>query len=219
MTDSGRSLAGHATHEPSRSVSALRVGIVSAGDADDMLEMATFLQGLRISIPDPTCPSIDAVKAALEDLRSENAQLRDAVHHYGMYCHEVGRMLERAARGAAGVSEEITPKAAETVRLEGAAYAMEISPWSFVYDASEGPTEQAVNLVCSMASVKCKNKYPVGVIGREARAHYAEARHIAKAIEARKGQDRNGLDGDSHKGAVAESHLPDTSMDKGAEHG
>jgi hypothetical protein len=32
-----------------------------------------------------------------------------------------------------------------------------------------------------MAAVKCKNKYPVGVIGAEARAHYSEARHIEEA--------------------------------------
>lgn len=46
-------------------------------------------------------------------------------------------------------------------------------------------TDRAVNLAKSMASVKCKNKFPVGVIGREARSHYIEARRITLGIYTR----------------------------------
>lgn len=34
----------------------------------------------------------------LEELRSDNCQLRDAVHHLGSYCHEAGRLLLEAAQ-------------------------------------------------------------------------------------------------------------------------
>jgi hypothetical protein len=44
--------------------------------------------------------------------------------------------------------------------------------------------ERAEDLVRSMAATKCKNKYPVGVIGAEARAHYTEARRIAYLLKA-----------------------------------
>ena len=47
------------------------------------------------------------------------------------------------------------------------------------------PEMRAVSLVQLMASAKCKNKYPVGVIGAQARMHYQEARRIADAMQMR----------------------------------
>lgn len=56
----------------------------------------------------------------------------------------------------------------------------EATPYSFCWrDEPESLAERALQLVLSMASVKCRNEYPVGVIGREARCHYTEARRIA----------------------------------------
>jgi hypothetical protein len=78
------------------------------------------------------------------------------------------------------------------------------SPFSFCW-AEEGTLEgRAYQLVRSMAAVKCKNKYPVGVIGREARVHYDEARNImraASAIEARRAETL----GSVHESAVGDS--------------
>jgi hypothetical protein len=53
------------------------------------------------------------------------------------------------------------------------------TPYSFAFNDAATLEKRALELACSMASVKCKNKYPVGVIGAEARAHYTEARRIA----------------------------------------
>jgi hypothetical protein len=67
------------------------------------------------------------------------------------------------------------------------------TPYSFCW--SEGSLqERAMNLVRSMAAVKCKNKYPKGVIGAEARAHYSEARNIDAALAS---ADTHPKDGDS----------------------
>lgn len=44
---------------------------------------------------------------------------------------------------------------------------------------SESIKQRALDLAISMAAVPCKNAYPKGVFGHEARAHYDEARHIA----------------------------------------
>ena len=79
------------------------------------------------------------------------------------------------------------------------------TPYSFLWAEGELP-DRAVELVRSMAAVKCKNKYPVGVIGAEARAHYNEARNLAQAIEARQGG--NGEAGAVHESAVPEGNAP-----------
>jgi hypothetical protein len=64
------------------------------------------------------------------------------------------------------------------------------TPYSFCWADPKTLQLRAFELAKSMASVKCKNKYPVGVIGAEARAHYTEARRIAAiAMEARQGRD------------------------------
>lgn len=43
-------------------------------------------------------------------------------------------------------------------------------------------SERLEALVRSMASLQCKNKYPKGVFGHEARQHYTEARQIALCL-------------------------------------
>lgn len=78
------------------------------------------------------------------------------------------------------------------------------STMSFAWSDDGSIAGRALALARSMAATKCKNKFPVGVIGREARAHYTEARHIASAIEARQGQDRADGLGAQHESAVAQ---------------
>ena len=50
--------------------------------------------------------------------------------------------------------------------------------FSYLWSEDNRLEFRALALVRSMAAVKCRNKYPVGVIGREARNHYNEARQI-----------------------------------------
>jgi len=45
------------------------------------------------------------------------------------------------------------------------------------------PGERMEALVRGMAAMPCKNKYPVGVIGREARMAFDEARAIVRVLE------------------------------------
>ena len=82
---------------------------------------------------------------------------------------------------------------------------MSATPYSFEWrDGDLGA--RAIELIRSMAAVKCKNKYPVGVIGAAARAHYTEARRIAQAIETRRAEtERLGAE---HESAVPNGDAP-----------
>lgn len=55
---------------------------------------------------------------------------------------------------------------------------------SFCWTDNEGISDRALALVRSMAALKCKNEYPKGVFGHEARRHYDEARSISRAVVA-----------------------------------
>jgi hypothetical protein len=68
---------------------------------------------------------------------------------------------------------------------DAVAIALCATPTSFCWTDDETLAGRALSLVRSMASVRCKNSYPIGVIGHEARMHYDEARRIASGIAAR----------------------------------
>lgn len=100
-----------------------------------------------------------------------------------------------------GLSPTVEPASS----LDGSATSIP-SAWSFCWTDGASLEDRALALVLSMAAVKCKNMYPKGVFGHEARAHYSEARCIAQAIETRSAETA-GLSPQGES-AVVEDHAP-----------
>lgn len=82
-----------------------RLAAKGATDNEELADFAQEVDSCLWSLPD-----------SLEELRNDNAQLRDGVHHLGSYCHEAAQLLRKAIAALRSPSIE-----AEIERLGGGA--------------------------------------------------------------------------------------------------